>query len=376
VSDAGAGAGRPGSRAGAGAVAGRPFPGRRDALARRLAAADVDALLVTDLVNVRYLTGFTGSAGVVLVTADRAGDRFVTDGRYTTQAADEVPDLPTTVGRGRDWLPEALAARARLGVEGHTLPWDEARALQVLVGAEVVPASGHVEALRAVKDDDELAALARACALGDEAFTALLEKLRPGMSERDVGLVLAHAMLDRGAEALAFPPIVASGPNGARPHHRPGSRRLERGDVVTCDFGARVDGYNSDMTRVVALGPPSGELAAVLDLVRAAQAAGLAAVAAGVEAGDVDAACREPIRAAGYGEAFVHGTGHGIGLEPHEAPRVAAGATATLQARAVITVEPGIYLPGVGGARIEDTVVVGDDGPTVLTKTTKDLIVV
>lgn len=357
-------------------TAGTPLAARRDRLRTRLADAGLDALLVTTLTNVRYLTGFTGSAATLLVTADGEDDRFVTDGRYETQAADEVGDLPTVITRSKRWLVEASGGRARLGVESHRLPWDEASALAGILDAEVVRAPEHVEALRAVKDETEIAAIARACTVGDEAFDWLLWRLEPGMAEREVALALERRMLDGGAEGIAFPSIVASGPNGARPHHRPGQRRLEAGDVVTLDFGAVVDGYHSDMTRVVALGRPSDELARVVEVVRAAQVAGLGAVASGTAAAAVDAACRDLIAEAGYGEAFVHSTGHGIGLEPHEAPRVAARATATLDDHAVITVEPGVYLPGVGGVRIEDTVVVGADGPTVLTQTTKDLIVV
>lgn len=350
---------------------------RRERLRERLAGADLDALLVTTLVNVRYLTGFTGSAGRLLVTAAGGGDVLVTDGRYDEQAGAEAPDLPRVITREDRWLPAALEGCSRLGLESHTISWDSARRLADLAGdVEVCPAPGHVEALRAVKDAGEVAALRRACAAGDAAFDDLLTWIRPGLTEREVALRLERTLVDLGADDPAFAAIVASGPNGARPHHRPGDRALETGDLVTLDFGARAAGYHSDMTRMVALGDPGDELRGVVELVRAAQRAGLDAVRAGETGGDVDAACREVVGAAGHGPAFVHGTGHGVGLEIHEAPRLASGSAATLDAGAVVTVEPGVYLPGRGGVRIEDTVLVTGGGPDVLTTAPKDLATV
>ena len=270
-------------------------------------------------------------------------------------------------------------------LEAAAVSWQRARRLrEALPGVQVVPTAGQVEALREVKDAGEVAALRRACAVGDEAFAALCERLVKGMSERDAAVTLERAMVDLGAEAVAFSTIVASGPNGARPHHRPGGRVLAAGDLITCDFGATVDGYHSDMTRTVALGRCPPVLAAVYELVRGAQQAGLEAVVAGAQTDAVDAACRTVIADAGHAERFVHGTGHGVGLEVHEAPflrpgpgsappAVTAGTSVTLRAGMTVTVEPGVYLPGLGGVRIEDCVLVTPDGADVLTRTPKDL---
>lgn len=347
---------------------------RRAALRARLADAGLDALLVTHLTNVRYLTGFTGSAGALLVTVDD-GDVLATDGRYTEQAAAEAPDLPLRSARGLDWVADALGDR-RLGVDSDHLAWDAVRDLQLRLGAErVVAAPGHPEALRLVKDDAEVAALRRACAITAAVWRNLLGWLRPGLSERDVGRRVRDAVEDAGADGLAFDTIVAAGPNGARPHHRPGERRLAPGDCVTVDFGAMVDGYRADMTRTVALGEPDPALRRLADLVVEAQAAGVAAIAAGVTAGDVDAACRDRIAAAGHGDHFVHPTGHGVGLDIHEAPILRAGARATLRPRMAVTVEPGVYVPGFGGVRVEDTVLVTGGRADVLTDAPRELVV-
>lgn len=344
-------------------------------LRARLQAEGLDALLVTRLVNVRYLSGFTGSAARLLVTADGRADALATDGRYLEQAAGETA-LDLVDSRGTEWLGERLGGRRRLGVESHALPWDDARALaDALPGAEVVPAPRHVETLRRCKDDTELALVARACAATDVAYAALVTWLAPGLTEREVARRLDQELLDAGADGPAFSPVVASGPNGARPHHTPGARRLEPGDLVTLDFGAAVEGYASDMTRTVALGRPDRDLAAVYELVRAAQADGVDAARDGAEAGAVDAACRDRITAAGRGNAFVHPTGHGLGLEIHEDPILRSGATARLCDRMTVTVEPGVYLPGLGGVRIEDTLAVAPAGPEPLTRSPKDLVI-
>ncbi len=335
----------------------------------------LDALLVTKLVNIRYLSGFTGSAGGLLVGAGK--DVLATDGRYLEQAAEEAPDVELLDGRGLEWVGKRLEAGTRLGVESHSLTWEEGLALSAaLPEIEVIPAPRHVETLRQRKDDTELALIARACTATDAAFAALLGWLAPGFTEREVARQLADELLKAGADDPAFSPYIAGGSNGARPHHQGGHRRLQRGDLVTLDFGACVDGYGSDMTRTVALGEPAHELRAVYDVVREAQTAGIETVADGVEAGTADAACREVIVAAGYGKAFVHGTGHGLGLEVHEEPILRAGATARLADRMTVTVEPGVYLPGLGGVRIEDTVAVTRAAPaTILTRSSKDLVI-
>jgi Xaa-Pro aminopeptidase len=357
---------------------------RRSLLRRLLAEQDLDALLVTSLVNVRYLTGFTGSFGQVLVTADGAGDAFVTDGRYTEQAAEEVPDLPVVLVAGADWLREGLGERTVLALEAHVLPWASATAAADRVDAMVVPSQGLVEQLRQVKDDDEIALLRHASSVADEAFAELLTWLAPDMTERQVAVRLERGMVDRGAADRSFDTIVASGPNSAVPHHRAAGRTLRRGDLIKVDFGALVGGYHSDMTRVVALGEPDPQLRRVFDVVRQAQAAGLAAAVAGAGTADVDHACRAVVDDAGLGDRFVHGTGHGVGLEIHEdpylrpatpRPGLTASPSVTLRPGMAVTVEPGVYLPGVGGVRIEDSLVITRSGPDVLTQTPKDLVV-
>lgn len=344
---------------------------RRDRLRARLADASLDALLVTRPVNVRYLTGFTGSVGSLLVTA--GGQVLVVDGRYAEQATTETAGVDLVVTRGDEWLREHVR-KGRLGVESHDLPWDRARALVDLVDAEVVPAPAHVEALRATKDAGELDLLRRACAITDEAFADLCGWISPGMPEREVARRLHDGLAGRGADDRAFPAIVAGGPHSARPHHRPTDRPLATGEVVKLDFGALVGGYHADMTRMVALGALDDELEGVVALVREAQKAGVAAAVDGAGAAAVDAACRDVIAAAGHGDHFPHGTGHGVGLEIHEQPILRRGADATLRTGMVITIEPGVYLPGLGGVRIEDTVAVTDGPPEVLTRTPTDLV--
>lgn len=364
---------------------GRPdHAARRERLRASLARRELDALWVTDLTNIRYLTGFTGSNATLLlaVDADLELDRFHTDGRYTTQAEQEVPDLPRLIGRDAQ-LPAALEAMrqrglGRLGFEAEALSWRAGERLGEEAdtrGLHAEPTRDLVERLRATKDEHELAALRAACAITDAALQATFERLATGMTERDVARLIERTMEDLGADAPAFETIVASGPNSARPHHRPADRTLRRGDLVKIDVGARFAGYHADTTRTVALGDPGQRLREIHDLVRVAQRAGVAAVLAGESAGDVDAACREHIAGAGHGEHFSHGTGHGVGLEIHEAPSVAPGSAATLEPGMTVTVEPGIYLAGAGGVRIEDTVAVRPEGPSdVFTRTPRELL--
>jgi Xaa-Pro dipeptidase len=350
---------------------------RRSRLRERLADLDLGAALITRLVNVRYLTGFTGSNGAVLVTAD--GAVLTTDGRYTTQAGEQAPDVELVIERA---VVARLAREAstrgvrRLGFEEHDVTVAAYDSLtDAAHGAELVRLGRPVEDLRAVKDEDEIAALARACAVADAAFAAVIAGLRPGLTEREVARRLESRMFDEGAEAPSFETIVASGPNSAVPHHSPTDRVLAAGDLVKCDFGALVDGYHSDMTRTVVIGPPSAWQQEIYDVVAAAQSAGRAALRPGAECRAVDAVARNVIVEAGYGAEFVHGLGHGVGLEIHESPSLGAAATGRLDDRMPVTVEPGVYLPGRGGVRIEDTLVVRPDGPELLTMTTRDLLV-
>lgn len=356
---------------------------RRDRLRARLAEYALAALYVTDLRNVRWLTGFTGTNGQVLVACDPDLDLLITDARYQTQAAAEAPDLECRIQRGgaAARVVERLAVSGveELAFEADRLSWTAGEDLRRLAReASLVarPAGGHVEALRAVKDAHELNALRTACAITVTAFDHVVETLQPGVSERAVAATLERAMSELGAEAPAFATIVASGPNSAVPHHRPTGRHLCRGDLVKFDFGARYAGYHADMSRTIALGDPGEELRVIYDLVRRAQVAGVVAAVAGAAAGDVDQACRELIAAGGRGEHFLHPTGHGVGLAIHEWPTLAEGGRATLETGMTVTVEPGVYLAGVGGVRIEDTVLVTAAGPPdILTSSPYDLMV-
>jgi Xaa-Pro aminopeptidase len=356
--------------------------GARAARLRPLFAdAGIDALLVTNVTNVRYLTGFTGSAGTVLVTADAL--LFTTDGRYRTQSGEQLAAagvdaevvVGATVAEQREAIARALDAGARVGLEAATVPWAQQRELAVvLTDHELVPTEGLVERLRQVKEPGEVARIRAACAIADDALAALLPRLAERPTEREFALDLEVEMRRRGASGNSFDPIIASGPNGALPHARPTSRRVERRELVVIDFGCIVDGYCSDMTRTVSVGDPGPDARHLWDVVRAAQSAGRDAVREGAACAAVDKACRDVIADAGWAELFAHGTGHGVGLEIHEAPRVAGTARDTLATGSVVTVEPGVYLPGVGGVRIEDTLVVTPGGADPLTEFPKELV--
>ncbi|WP_158166756.1 aminopeptidase P family protein [Mycolicibacterium smegmatis] len=373
---------------------------RRERLRQRLAAADLDAMLVTDLVNVRYLSGFTGSNAALLVRVDDATPVLATDGRYRTQAAQQAPDAEVVIERA---CGPHLAARAaadgvrRLGFESHVVTVEAHSALSEAAGdkVELVRAAGTVEALREVKDAGEIAMLRLACEAADAALTDLVERggLRPGRTEKEVRRDLESLMLDHGADGPSFETIVATGANSAIPHHRPTDAVLATGDFVKIDFGALVLGYHSDMTRTFILGRAEQWQLDLYELVATSQAAGREALAAGVELRAVDAASRQVIIDAGYGDHFNHGLGHGVGLQIHEAPGLNSAAAGTLLAGSAVTVEPGVYLPGRGGVRIEDTLVVpggesaegvvdrfahniSDAAPELLTRFPKELAIV
>jgi Xaa-Pro aminopeptidase len=350
-------------------------------LRHRLAAEGFDALLVTKLANVRYLSGFTGSAGILLVTPDDA--LFVTDGRYTERAKEELGaagvdvriEIGLTASAQRALLVGAVPAGERLALEDHTVTWAQQREYAAAFeGVELVPGGTVVEELRRVKDAGEVDRIRAACAIADDAFAALLPRLARGITEKQFALELEFAMRERGASGNSFDPIIASGPNGAKPHHMPSDREIQHNELVVCDFGCIVDGYCSDMTRTVSVGDPGPEARHVYEVVLHSQQAGRARVAADVACAEIDRASRDVIADAGWADAFSHSTGHGVGLEIHEAPRVASTADDTLLVGDVVTVEPGVYLPGVGGVRIEDTVVVGATGADPLTLTPKDLV--
>jgi len=349
---------------------------RRHALRGLLAHADLSALLVTKPVNVRYLTGFTGSYGALLLLHDRT--LFFTDGRYRHQAAAEVPGAEVVLAPGD--LIGAVGGVVRtagggLGFEPGGLTWGDGQRLRTgLPGQAVVAAPPLVEELREVKDERELGAMREAARLGGEALAQVLPALRGGVTERQVAVELELAMRRLGGDGLAFDTIVAFGELAAEPHHHPGHRPLAPGDLVKLDFGARVDGYCADMTRTVVLGAASQRQRDLYELVRQAQAAGLDCLAAGVAAGEVDRACRQPITAAGLGDSFPHPTGHGIGLEIHEAPRLRPGSRDRIAAGTPVTIEPGVYLPGFGGIRIEDLAVARPDGHELLTTAPRELL--
>lgn len=332
----------------------------------------VGALLVTDRTNIRWLTGFAGSAGSAYVRADGEA-LLVTDGRYTERATEEAPGWTVVTDRTWGWLADHHPGDQPLGVEADVLTWASVRELEEL-GVGLAATHGLTATLRQVKDDGEITLLERACDITSRAFEAALTWLRPGLAEVDVARRLVADMVEMGADGAAFPPIVASGPNGSRPHHDPGIRELAAGDLVTMDFGALVGGYHADMTRTIALGEVDPAQRRIHDLVRLAQDAGVQAAVAGAGTDDVDRACREIIASAGHGQHFEHGTGHGVGLGLHETPFLGRSTTGTLSDRMTVTVEPGVYVPGLGGVRIEDVVLVGPDAARRLTPAPRHLI--
>ena len=352
---------------------------RINSLRELIVGEGLDGLLVTRLVNIRYLTGFTGSAALLLVTPDEM--LFVSDGRYGEQAAEqlaaaEVEARIEIAGVGqREILQRAAVGLKRIGFEASGVTWSQHRSFDSdwFPEVELVATEEMIEGLRRVKDPGEIARVRAACSIADEALMAVRDSLREGVSEQDFALELEMAMRTRGASGMSFDPIVAAGENGAKPHARPSDRRFAEGDLVVLDFGCVVDGYCSDMTRTVAIGTLDQTKRHMYEVVLASQEAGRAAVRAGASCADIDRACREIIDDAGWGDSFTHGTGHGVGLEIHEAPRVAGTGGDSLLAGDIVTVEPGVYLPDIGGVRIEDTVVVTPEGCDVLTESTKSL---
>lgn len=355
-------------------------PARIAALATALERAHLDGVLLTGLPNIRYLTGFTGSSALCFVTA-RGEVLLVTDFRYQTQVADEVGELArTSIEPQSLWsglwalLPQYAHVRVAGFESSHLLHRDFARLLEQGERWQWRPVTDLVEALRERKDAGEVAHVRAAAAIAEAALARTLEQVRPGLTELQVAGLLEHALRDAGSEAFPFETIVASGPRSALPHARASARVIERGDYLLLDFGALSGGYCSDITRTVVVGQASGEQRAVHDIVRQANAVAVAGVRAGMKGRDADALARGYIEARGWGEAFGHSLGHGLGLEVHEAPRLSRAADAALPAGAVVTIEPGIYRPGWGGVRIEDDVHLGADGTDVLTTFTRDLL--
>jgi Xaa-Pro aminopeptidase len=346
--------------------------GRGDRLEALLAEAELDRYLVTDLTNVRYLTGFTGTNGACICGPDLR--LFLSDFRYTERAAAEVEGWEALT-IGNDWL-QGIAEhlQGRVGFEDDQVSVRLLGKLKEKLGEgpEMVAAGGKVAELRRVKDEAELATIAEASRLADEVLGWTLEQGLLGRRERDVARATEARIRELGGDP-SFPAIVAAGPNGARPHAEPGEREIGRGELVVFDMGAQIDGYCSDGTRTFATGEPGEEARAVYEVVLRAQAAGLEAIRAGVKGEDVDSAARRVIDEAGYGERFGHALGHGVGLEVHEGPRLSQRSDDLLGPGEVVTVEPGVYLAGELGVRIEDLVVVTEDGLRNLSSLLKEL---
>jgi Xaa-Pro aminopeptidase len=369
------------------------FLARQKKLRGQLASTGLDALLVSHLSNIRYLCGFTGSAGFLLVTEN--GSVFFTDVRYDTQARDEVKGAKVIIARKAvlsalgEWI-GAQRKRPRgwtIGIEADHMTVAERKRLAGLLpsGLRLRNAPAMVERARLVKEDAELELIRTAVQLGARLFDRALEVLRPGVKESEVAAEMEYAARRAGAEEMSFPTIIASGVRSALPHGRATQEAIAAGGFVVCDFGVILAGYCSDQTRTVWVGAassakesgaPEKEARRAYQSVKEAQEAAIAAVRPGVSVGEVDAAARKVLRKAGLGRYFTHSTGHGVGLEIHEAPKVAAGQKEVLQAGMVITIEPGVYFPGKWGVRIEDMVAVREGGCEVLTPTSKDFLVV
>ncbi|MDP6107062.1 MAG: aminopeptidase P family protein [Candidatus Brocadiia bacterium] len=333
---------------------------RLDGVRERL--KDLDALFVSSAENRRWLSGFSGSAGYLVITGEAAV--LATDFRYTEQAGQQAPDYRIhRIGGGMDWARDLFAelGAARVGFESADLTYATYRsvteALATTAAVSFVPTTGVVEPLRMVKDDDEAALITRAVEIADLAFEAVAPTIEVGETEESVAWRLDRTMREAGAEAVSFETIVAAGPNAAKPHHRPSERPIQAGEPVVIDMGARFKGYCSDMTRTICLGPADETFRVVYDTVLGAQLTAIATVNSGMNSGEIDAVARDIIQQAGYGDQFGHSLGHGIGLAVHEHPRVGPRGDDAMADGTVFTIEPGIYIPGWGGVRIEDTVI-------------------
>ena len=345
---------------------------RRRVLLGQLAEQNLDGLVVTAPANVRYLSGFIGEGD--LLVAPQPG--LCTDRRYEVEAAEQAAGCRVVCAE-RGHLAGVMesvrqAALSRVGFEAKHLTFAAHRSLsEGLPECELVPTTDLVEGLRRRKDPEEIALIERAAALTDRVLADFLPRIRPGPTERRLAWDFRRALVDAGAEDASFTPILASGPRSALPHAEPTDRALQPGDILVVDVGARLEGYCSDLTRTLYLGEPPPEFAARYRAVRQAQEAGLAALAGGRPAAEVDQAARRVLEAAGLGEAFSHGLGHGVGLEIHEGPALGRHSQATLQVGHVVTIEPGVYFPGWGGIRLEDLVVLEESGPRLLTHAPK-----
>jgi Xaa-Pro aminopeptidase len=356
------------------------YSSRQKKLREHLATTRFDGLLVSHLPNIRYLCGFTGSAGLLLV--EESGSVFLTDVRYDTQAHEQVKSAKVVIARKAvlPSLAEFLARRRKstIGVESEHFTIAEKKRLAKLkpTNVRLADAPAIVEKLRMVKDEDELHLIRTAVALGASIYDRALEVLRPGVKEVEVAAEMELAARRGGAEEMSFGTIIASGPRAALPHGRASTQAITSGAFVVCDFGVILSGYCSDQTRTVWVGDVTANARRIYEAVKEAQQAAVEAVRPGISTGEVDAAARKVLRKAGFGRYFTHSTGHGVGLEIHESPRVADGQSEVLKPGMVITIEPGVYFPGKWGVRIEDMVAVTAGGCEVLTPTSKELLAV
>ena len=348
--------------------------GRLDKIRTKIADNGVEALFVSQAENRRYLSGFTGSSGYLFIT--QADAILATDFRYIEQAREQAPDFNIfqTHGAISKWFNELLSSftAKKIGFDANDISFATYRSVTTDIhGKELIPTEGLVESLRAVKDDDELALMVKAIAVCDAAFEKVALEIRPGMTESEVAWELEKAMRENGSDVLPFNIIVASGPNAAKPHHQPTDRPIASAEPVIIDMGASIGGYTSDLSRTVCLGKQDEKFGKIYDLVLGAQLTAIATVASGMTGDTADSLARTVIEQGGYGDNFGHGLGHGVGLATHEAPRVGKESKDILTDGMVFTIEPGIYISGWGGVRIEDIIVLKDGRAKVLSKAKK-----
>ncbi|MGP4042328.1 M24 family metallopeptidase [Gracilibacillus sp. D59] len=349
---------------------------RLENLRNLLNQEEIDGLLITSSVNRHYLTGFTGTAGVALVTNNDA--IFVTDFRYTEQASDQVKgfDIKEHKGPIQDTIAELVESLQiqSIGFEKNDMTYGLYEKYNKTVKANLIPSDGLIEKLRLIKDQDEINIIKDACKIADDAFDHILDYIKPGVKEIDISNELEFFMRKQGAVSSSFDIIVASGYRSALPHGVASSKEIQSGELVTLDFGALYNGYASDITRTLAVGEISDELETIYNIVLEAQLKGVDGIKAGITAKQADALTRDHIDQKGYGKYFGHSTGHGLGLDVHEMPGLSFRSDAVLETGMVVTVEPGIYVPNVGGCRIEDDILITEDGNERLTHSPKDLI--
>ncbi len=348
--------------------------GRLDKLRRKLAEGGLDGILISQGENRRYLSGFTGSAGFLLISQKSA--ILATDFRYTEQAKNQAPDfdIARIEGEMQKWFPQLISSikAKRIGFEANGLSFATYHQLVANVGKkELVPTEGFAESLRAIKDDRELELIIRAVEISDAALDEVASTIRPGITEKEVAWELEKSMREKGSESMPFEIIVASGPNAALAHHNPSERTIQQSEPVVIDMGARIEGYSSDLTRTICLGNQDKVFDKIYHLVLRAQLAAIAAVEAGMSGEEADGLARAVIEQGGYGENFGHGLGHGVGLAPHEQPRLGKGSRDVMAEGMVFTIEPGIYISGWGGVRIEDTAVLKNGKTRLLSKARK-----